>query len=163
MGDATHNKLQNNIMNAFQNSGKRQRVQFENPEVTPTPSNTSTNGNLSAVPSMIEIPQLQLDGNNFDTESRETVVDASYADREKLKLAFRVDNLKDKQSRYESHVSFLRKCLDNNITPNGLRVYCEPSIGNRDEDFMEKWHNQLTECSKALINITIEWSKNTIE
>ena len=111
---------------------------------------------------MIEVPQLQLEGNNFDTESRETVVD-TFADRENLKLAYRVDNLKDKQSRYESHVSFLRKCLDNNIIPNGLRVYCEPSIGNRDEDFLEKWHNKLTECSKALINITIEWSKNTIE
>ena len=162
MGDATHNKLQNNIMNAFQNSGKRQRVQFENPEVTPTPSNTSTNGALSAVPSMIEVPQLQLEGNSFDTESRETVVD-TFAERENLKLAYKVDNLKDKQIRYESHVSFLQKCLDNNITPMGLRVYCEPSIGNRDEDFLEKWHNQLTECSKALINITIEWSKNTIQ
>ena len=162
MGDAIHNKLQNNIMNAFQNSGKRQRVQFENSDVTPTPSNTSTNGALSAVPSMIEVPQLQLEGNSFDTESRETVVD-TFAERENLKLAYKVDNLKDKQIRYESHVSFLQKCLDNNITPNGLRVYCEPSIGNRDEDFLEKWHNQLTECSKALINITIEWSKNTIQ
>ena len=163
MGDATHNKPQsNNIMNAFQNSGKRQRVHFESSDVTPTPSNTSTNGDISAVSSVIEVPQLQLEGNNFDTESRETVVD-TYADRENLKLAYRVDNLKDKQSRYESHVSFLCKCLDNNIIPNGLRVYCEPSIGNRDEDFLEKWHNKLTECSKALINITIEWSKNTIE
>ena len=162
MGDATTSKLQNNIMNAFQNSKKRQRVQFENPEVTPTPSNTSTNGDLSAVPSMMEVPQLQLEGSSFDTESRETVVD-TFAERENLRLAYRIDNLKDKQTRYESHVSFLRKCLDNNITPNGLRVYCEPSIGNRDEDFLEKWHNQLTECSKALINITIEWSKNTIE
>ena len=98
MGDATHNKLQNNIMNAFQNSGKRQRVQFENPEVTPTPSNTSTNGALSAVPSMIEVPQLQLEGNSFDVESRETVVD-TFAERENLKLAYKVDNLKDKQIR----------------------------------------------------------------
>ena len=162
MGDATTNKLQNNIMNAFQNSKKRQRVQFENPEVTPTPSNTSTNGDLSAVQSMMEVPQLQLDGNSFDTESRETVVD-TFAERENLKLAYRIDNLKDKQTRYESHVSFLRKCLDNNITPNGLRVYCEPSIGNRDEDFLEKWHNELTKCSKALIDLTIEWSKNTID
>ena len=162
MGDATTNKLQNNIMNAFQNSKKRQRVQFENPEVTPTPSNTSTNGDLSAVQSMMEVPQLQLEGNNFDNESRETVVD-TFAERENLRLAYRIDNLKDKQTRYESHVSFLRICLDNNITLNGLRVYCEPSISNRDEDFLEKWHNQLTECSKALINITIEWSKNTID
>ena len=162
MGDATTNKLQNNIMNAFQNSKKRQRVQFENPEVTPTPSNTSTNGDLSAVQPMMEVPQLQLEGNNFDNESRETVVD-TFAERENLKLAYRIDNLKDKQTRYESHVSFLRKCLDNKITPNGLRVYCEPSIGNRDEDFLEKWHNELTKCSKALIDLTIEWSKNTID
>jgi hypothetical protein len=84
-------------------------------------------------------------------------------ENEKLKLAFKLDRLKDKCGRYESHVVFLRKCLENNVIPNGLRAYVEPSIGNRDDDFLGEWHGILFECSKKLTNHSIDFSLKTIE
>ena len=84
-------------------------------------------------------------------------------ENEKLKLAFKLDRLKDKCGRYESHVVFLRKCLENNVIPNGLRAYVEPSIGNRDDDFLGGWHGILFECSKKLTNHSIDFSLKTIE
>ena len=53
--------------------------------------------------------------------------------------------------------------MDNNVTPNGLKCYVEPSIGNRDEDFLKQWHGILDDCSKNLINCAIDWSVKTIE
>ena len=70
--------------------------------------------------------------------------------REKDRLAFRLDNLNDKKCRFVSHVSFLNKCLENNLVPNGLRVFVEPSIGNRNEGFLNRWHACLDEFSRKL-------------
>ena len=52
----------------------------------------------------------------------------------------------------------MKRCLDNNITPNGLKCYVEPSIGNRDEEFLNEWHGILNECSTKLMNLTINYS-----
>ena len=84
-------------------------------------------------------------------------------EKEKLRVATRLDRLKDKLSRYESHVTFLKKCLDNDIIPTGLRTYVEPSIGNRDDVFLEGWHGILFDCSKKLINHSIDFSVKVIE
>ena len=42
-----------------------------------------------------------------------------------------------------------KKCLNNNIVPNGLKVFVEPSIGNRDEGFLTLWHSRLDKFSKT--------------
>ena len=62
-------------------------------------------------------------------------------ERERESLVCRLDRSNDKKCRYLSHKSFLTKCLANNLTPNGLRVYVEPSIGNRNDEFLDKWHS----------------------
>ena len=105
-------------------------------------------------------PSLQI---NDREESFETVIESDRMNDNKLKLAFKIDRLRNKAERYESHVGFLKKCLDNNIIPNGLKCFVEPSIGNRDEGFLNQWHGILNDCSKQLINLTIEWSTNNIE
>ena len=126
MGDANSNHLnsQANILDAFRRSGKRPRNQLED-EITPTQSMhdscIETPSDVSKSNSEISLPQLQL--NDDRLPSVDTVIETMQVDKDKVKLAFKVDNLKDKLSRYESHVTFLRKCLDNNVTPNGLRVY----------------------------------------
>ena len=103
MGDATFNnnrmQSQNNIMEAFQKSGKRPRNQFE--EITPTPSREGSNittdaSDISTSTSEISLPQLQLNHDLLPVESVETVIETSRVDRDKLKLAFKVDNLNDK-------------------------------------------------------------------
>ena len=66
------------------------------------------------------------DGNNtsrneLQTESMETVINnRGYVNRERENLAFCLDKLNDKNCRYESHENFLKKCLDNNLVPNGI-------------------------------------------
>ena len=78
-------------------------------------------------------------------------------EREKERLVFRLDNLNDKKCRFVSHMSFLNKCLENNVIPNGLRVYVEPSIGNRNEGFLNRWHACLDEFSRKLTTEVISF------
>ena len=130
-------------------------------EITPTPSHGSlSTGEFSD----IEIPS---DDSRLSVLEREhstgTVVEADNLEKEKIKVALKLDRLKDKLSRYESHVNFLRKCVDNNIIPTGLRTYVEPSIGNRDDVFLEGWHGILFDCSKKLINHSVDFSVKIIE
>ena len=41
--------------------------------------------------------------------------------------------------------------------PKGLRIDLEPSIGNNDDQFCEKWYNRLEEFSVTLIRDIIEY------
>ena len=91
------------------------------------------------------------------------MVDTDTRNNAKLKLAFKIDNIRNKNERYDSHVAFLKRCVDSDIIPNGLKCYVEPSIGNRDEEFLNEWHAILNECSKKLMNLTIEYSEKTKE
>ena len=181
MGDANNN----NIFEAFQRSGKRHREEGNREEgtnedrrqrprqegeqsddITPRPSYNSLNNNLlntdtsenevSEIESHTSLPTIRLN-------SRETVVDTQTRNDAKLKLAFKIDNLRNKKERYESHEAFLKRCLENNIIPNGLKCFVEPSIGNRDEEFLNEWHGILNECSKKLMNLTIDYSGKTKE
>ena len=101
---------------------------------------------------------------NLQSASTETVIrNHGYNQRERESLAFRLDKLNDKKCRYVSHESFLKKCLENNLVPNGLKVYVEPSIGNRSEEFLTKWHARLDEFSKILATDVIEFCEKEIE
>ena len=55
----------------------------------------------------------------------------------------RLDRLRDKAGRHESHKSFLEKCITENVIPNGLKLELEPTIGNHDEEFLSCWYNKL--------------------
>ena len=57
----------------------------------------------------------------------------------------------------------LKKCLENNLVPNGLKVYVEPSIGNRNEEFLTQWHARLDEFSKTLTSDVVKFCENEIE
>ena len=46
--------------------------------------------------------------------------------------------------------------------PNGLKVYVEPSIGNRDDKFLAKWHSRLEDFSKTLMTDVIGYCENEI-
>ena len=78
-------------------------------------------------------------------------------DRERERLVFKLDNLNDKKCRYVSHESFLKKCLDHNLIPNGLKVFVEPSIGNRNDEFLTGWHELLDQFSRTLTTKVIEF------
>ena len=82
--------------------------------------------------------------------------------RETEQMVFKLDKLHDKKARFDSHVDYLTKCLTNNLIPNGLKVYVEPSIGNRDETFLKKWHDRLDEFSRILTNDVVEFSEQEL-
>ena len=106
--------------------------------ITPTPSNGSlSTGDFSDS----EVPNS--DGSRMSIQiereqSTGTVVEANHMEKEKLKVALKLDRL--------------------NIIPNGLRTYLKPSIGNRDDVFLEGWHGILFDCSKKLINHSVDFS-----
>ena len=98
--------------------------------------------------------ELEYHVGNLDSVSNETVIQNNnrWDDRERNNLVFKLDNLNDKKCRYVSHETFLKKCLDNNLVPNGLKVYVEPSIGNRNDEFLTKWHATIhTSCSLTFL------------
>ena len=84
-------------------------------------------------------------------------------ERERGRLVYKLDNLNDKKTRYLSHESFLKKCLDNNVVPNGLRVFVEPSIGNRNEQFLNEWHELLEGFSRTLTTKVIEFCNAEVQ
>ena len=98
-----------------------------------------------------DTPVLRINDEPLESISNETVVsNPGFYLKEKEHLTFKLDRLNDKKCRYESHEAFLNKCLNSNLVPNGLKVYVEPSIGNRDELFLTQWHARLEEFSKTL-------------
>ena len=117
MEDAS-NKLQTTLDHMLSGSVKRlavpriggdKRAHKDDGNVTPTPSNGSlSNGEFSDVelPSEDSRVDIQLERN----QSTGTVIEANNMEREKLRIALKLDRLKDKLSRYESHIIFLNKC-----------------------------------------------------
>ena len=78
------------------------------------------------------------------------------------KLAFKLNKLEDKFTRYHSHVEFLNKCIDENLVPNGLKIEVEPSIGNHDETFLTVWNKKLKSYSIDLMKEIIKFCENTL-
>ena len=152
MGDATTNRSttpQEGLSNGslFFQQKKRARTDAE------TPGNSMT-------------PVLQLNDVEIDNASTETIIrNPMYreTDREKEHLTFKLDRLNDKRCRFESHEAFLNKCLTNNLIPNGLKVYIEPSIGNRDEEFLTQWHSRLDDFSKTLTADVVQYCEKEIK
>ena len=147
------------------NSDKPGRVTILPRPTSPTKQGPSITLDVSSSSTM-ETPSLD----NLQSASVETVVrketvvrNHGYNQREQESLAFRLDKLNDKKCRYVSHESFLKKCLDNSLIPNGLKVYVEPSIGNRCDEFLEKWHNRMEEFSKVLTTDVIEFCEKEIK
>ena len=117
------------------------------------------------------------DGELFSSESVSTVVDGNEIRRGPIESAsindlphattddkhtpriIRLERMRDKADRYHSHIDFLRECHKTKVIPKGLRIDIEPSIGNYDEDFCNKWFSRLEEFSLTLISDIIEYSE----
>ena len=150
MGDASQNLNKSNNTNTITNLfslAKKRRTEHghgsreDENEQSRLPSSAPASTLLPAITlselEMSDRSDLETDSDReevplSDTTSTDTVVSAHRIKTEKEKLALKLDRLNDKKCRFESHEAFLNKCIDNNIVPNGLKVYVEPSIGNRD-------------------------------
>ena len=124
--------------------GKRPRVDDETPSIPTIMFNGDENPVNTA----------------FNTDSNVTVVSrVTYCDDEVRLDTIRLERLRNKGDRYESHVSFLKDCSNIKRIPKGLVIDLEPSIGNNDEEFCAKWYQRLEEFSLILMNNIIECSE----
>ena len=119
MGDASGSNI--TPPDFFGQRKKRSRTEQEN-YITPTQSNSdlTSDDNTSTSVFGTSLPTIQLNSEEIQgNASIETVVSPSQMDKEKERLVFKLDKLNDKRCRYESHETFLKKCIDNNLIPNG--------------------------------------------
>ena len=66
----------------------------------------------------------------------------------------KLDRLLDKQARYESHISFLKRS-------HGLNLQLEPTIGNHDQEFFDKWYQKLNKFSFELMGDIVKFYETT--
>ena len=62
-------------------------------------------------------------------------------------VALKLNRLKEKHPRYESHKEFLTRCISEKLVPMGLKLKLEPTIGNHDQEFLVNWFSKLNEFS----------------
>ena len=122
------------------NPGKRRRENGEIPEVTLSPPDRTDSERT------ITENVLQQSSNQGFFDEREAV---------------NMDRLVDKKDRYESHIQFLTKCLTDKVVPLGLAIQVEPTIGNHDEEFLNKWYEKLNGFSFELMKDIVDFCKST--
>ena len=88
-----------------------------------------------------------------NTEARQTSLRKSQGRKisnaeEIRKLAFRLDRINNKKIRFLSQKEFLEKCFHDKLTPNGLKINLEPTIGNQNEEFVNQWYKIQNDCAK---------------
>ena len=54
-------------------------------------------------------------------------------EQHKEQQAMKLNRLKDKNARYQSHREFLSQCIESKLIPKGLKLELEPTIGNHDQ------------------------------
>ena len=118
----------------------------------------------------IEYPTIFINGDEapldapFNSASNITVINNRHTSLEEGNMKIvKLNRLRDKDDRYESHISFLNDCIDIKRIPNGLVIDLEPSIGNNDEAFRAKWYQRLEEFSLTLMKDIVEYSEKVKE
>ena len=66
-------------------------------------------------------------------------------------VALKLNRLKEKHVRYESHKEFLTQCTLERLVPKGLKLELEPTIGNHNQEFLDHWFSKLNEFSLSLM------------
>jgi hypothetical protein len=157
------------------NSGraKRNRTQFEQAETSDhhlrvPPDNNGSGSDSSLFDSDSNITVIVNDNDGDDgklpiespsiTNTTDNSVDRGTDERHKARI-IRLERLRDKQDRYNSHIGFLKECHEHKVIPKGLRIDVEPSIGNNDEGFCNKWFSHLESFSLTLISEIITYSE----
>ena len=66
-------------------------------------------------------------------EDQNFLITPTFAERYKEQQAMKLNRLKDKDARYQSHREFLSQCIESKLIPKGLKLELEPTIGNHDQ------------------------------
>ena len=103
-----------------------------------------------------------------NTETRQTPLRRSQGrkisnEEEIKKLAFRLYRINYKKIRFLSHKEFLEKRFRDKLTPTGLKINLEPTIGNQNEKFVNQWYKIQDDCTKQLMKMTIKFCETRIK
>ena len=78
-------------------------------------------------------------------EDQNFLITPIFAERHKEQQAIKLNRLKDKNARYQSHREFLSQCIESKLIPKGLKLELERTIGNRDQEFLDMWYSNIQE------------------
>ena len=95
-------------------------------------------------------------------EDQNFLVTPAFAERHKEQQAMKLNRLKDKNVRYQSHREFLSQFIESKLIPKGLKLELEPTIGNHDQEFSDTWYSNLQEFSLTLMKEIVKFCDKTI-
>ena len=101
----------------------------------------------------LETPTIEITGPSRSNESTRTLLpdsSPSNISAEEPNVAY-LDRLHDKKARYDAHITFLSRCIDEKVIPKGLCIQLEPTIGNHDQEFVKNWYEKLNSFSVELM------------
>ena len=55
----------------------------------------------------------------------------------------------------------MSKCIQEDLVPKGLEITLEPTIGNFDQEFVDKWYTNLKQFSIALMKQIVAYCDKT--
>ena len=84
-------------------------------------------------------------------EDQNFLVTPTFVEQHKEQQAMKLNRLKDKNARYQSHREFLSQCIESKLIPKCLKLELEPAIGNRDQEFLDSWYSNQQEFSLTLM------------
>ena len=117
-------------------------------------------------------PSILVSGASTDTLIEEpTSINTSYLQPStpthtyinKEQVAVKLNRLKDKSARYESHKEFLSNCIQSKLIPKGLKLELEPTIGNYDQEFLDNWYAKLKDFSLILMKDIVQFCSLTVQ
>ena len=74
----------------------------------------------------------------------------------------KLNGLKDKNARYQSHREFLSQRIESKLIPKGLKLDLEPTIDNHNQEFLDTWYSNLQKVSFTLIKGIVKFCDKTI-
>ena len=111
----------------------------------------------------LEPPQITITGSSASNESTRTLVpeDSPSKTNNGDPNIIKLDRLNDKKDRYESHISFLTRCINEKVVPKGLSIQLEPTIGNHNQEFVKNWYEKLNNFSIDLMKDIVKFCETT--
>ena len=78
-------------------------------------------------------------------------------------FAIKLNRLKDKQVRFESHKEFLSRSITDGLAPKGLELMLEPTIVNHDQNFLGNYYSKLKQFSLSLMKYIVQFCDKTMD
>ena len=96
-------------------------------------------------------------------EDQNYLITPTFTERHKEQQATKLNHLKDKNARYQSHREFLSQCIESKLIPNGLKLELEPTIDKHNHEVLDTWYSSLQTFSLTLMKRIVKFCDKTIK